>query len=83
MAKLYKDINSNNIGVSLAYQWKGTDTLIKTKISRDMRFAISTKYRLNKHFDYIDGYYGFGLEVSELGTKNRFKFGSGILVPYL
>ena len=41
-----------------------------------MRFAIVAKYKIPKYLDVINGYYGLGFEVSELGTKNRFKFGS-------
>lgn len=46
--------------MALAYQFKDNKKLIKAKVNRDLKLAITIKKRLKEYLD-VDGYYGLGV----------------------
>lgn len=49
------------------------ETKVKARVNKDLSHAISVTNKLSTY-----GQYSLGVEASEVGTKNRFRFGTQI-----
>jgi hypothetical protein len=57
----------------VASEWRVSESRVKFKINTDLSHALTVTNRLGTY-----GEYSLGVEVTEVGGKNRFKFGTQI-----
>jgi hypothetical protein len=57
----------------LASSWKLGEATVKARINKDLSHAVSITNKMG-----VYGQYSLGVEMTEVGSKNRFKFGTQI-----